>query len=65
MNLDSFGTDAINGFVPNLVRGSLGLKKPEPAAIEMNGAKGLAEEANEVDGATLNGQHQPEVIKAH
>ncbi|KAI6781324.1 Flavine halogenase ascD [Emericellopsis cladophorae] len=29
INMNSFGTDAVNGFVPNLVRGQLGLKKQE------------------------------------
>jgi hypothetical protein len=29
MNMNSFGTDAIGGLVPNLARGALGLKKQE------------------------------------
>lgn len=27
INMESFGTDAIDGYVPNVVRGALGLKK--------------------------------------
>ena len=65
MNIESFGTDAINGFVPNLVRGSLGLRKQEAMNGDVNGANGHVEETNGVNGVSVNGHHQPEGVKAH
>lgn len=65
IDIQSFGTDAINGYVPNLMRGSLGLKKQETMTSELNGAAAPAKAVNGVDEVKMNGTHQPEEVKAH
>ncbi|KAG9258401.1 uncharacterized protein F5Z01DRAFT_643164 [Emericellopsis atlantica] len=53
INMNSFGTDAINGFVPNLVKGQLGLKKQEEkmgGEAMATGATGHAEGINGMGG---------------
>ena len=67
INIDSFGTDTIDGFAPRIKRGELGLKKPEkwsdgPAAPKMDLFAKAKEDQEQPAQASM--QHQaPAMVK--
>lgn len=66
MNMNSFGTDAIGGLVPNLARGNLGLHVQEPfsaaSLVESVKKEAETEEAKDQINGLGNGTDGVEVV---
>ncbi len=59
MNIDNFSQDAVDGFVPRIIRGQLGLAKASSGSAGRAYAEGLFDAIRDLDGTLLNINTKP------